>query len=113
MSAPRQPVDRLVVVADDREVAVLRREGPDPQVLRPVRVLVLVDVEVAPALLVPGEDVGRLVEEPDGIEQQVVEVERVRLAQALLVARASRAIVRSRRLAAFSPAGRASRSSPG
>ena len=39
-------VDRLVVVADDRQVAVLRGEGPDPQVLRAVRVLVLVDVEV-------------------------------------------------------------------
>ncbi len=51
-AAPR--VDRLVVVADDAQVAVLRRERPDPQVLRPVRVLVLVDVEVAPALLVPG-----------------------------------------------------------
>ena len=56
-------VDRLVVVADDGEVAVLRGERPDPEVLRPVRVLVLVDVEVAPAILVAGEDVGRLVEQ--------------------------------------------------
>ena len=44
-------------------------------------------MEVAPALLVLREDVGRLLEQPDGLEQQVVEVERVRLAQALLVAR--------------------------
>ena len=71
-------VDRLVVVADDREVAVLRGERPDPQVLRPVRVLVLVDVEVAPAILVAREDVGRLVEEPDRLEEEVVEVERAR-----------------------------------
>ncbi len=48
-------VDRLVVVADDGQVAVLRGERPDPEVLRPVRVLVLVDVEVAPAILVAGE----------------------------------------------------------
>ena len=84
-AAPR--VDRLVVVADDREVAVLRGQRADPQVLRAVRVLVLVDVEVAPLVLVLGEHVGRLLEQPDGLEQQVVEVERVGLAQALLVAR--------------------------
>ena len=65
---------------------MLRGERPDPQVLRPVRVLVLVDVEVAPAILVAREDLGRLVEQPDRLEQQVVEVERAGLAQALVVA---------------------------
>ena len=42
-------VDRLVVVADDAEVVVGRRQRPDPQVLGAVRVLVFVDVEIAPA----------------------------------------------------------------
>ena len=83
MSAPAPAVDRLVVVADDGEVAVLRGERPDPEVLRPVRVLVLVDVEVAPAILVAGEDVGRLVEEADGLEQEIVEVERADLLEPL------------------------------
>ena len=75
-AAPR--IDRLVVVADHAQVAVAGGQRPDPQVLRPVGVLVLVDVEVAPALLVLGQDVGRLLEQPDGLEQEVVEVERVR-----------------------------------
>ena len=75
---PAPAVDRLVVVADDREVAVLRGERLDPQVLRPVRVLVLVDVQVAPAILVAGSTSGASVEEPDGGEQQVVEVEGAR-----------------------------------
>ena len=66
---------------------MLRREAADPQVLRAVRVLVFVDVEVAPLLLVLGEHVGRLVEQADGLEQQVVEIERLGLAQSLLVAR--------------------------
>ena len=79
-------VDRLVVVADDRQVAVLRSERPDPQVLRAVRVLVLVDVEVAPPILVPGEGLGRLVEQSDRLEQEVVEVERARSREALGVA---------------------------
>jgi hypothetical protein len=43
-------------------------------------------MEVTPALLVLGEHVWRLVEQADGLEQQVVEVERLCLAQALLVA---------------------------
>ena len=83
-AAPR--VDRLVVVADDREVAALARERLDPQVLRPVRVLVFVDVEVVPAILVAGEDVGRLLEQAHGLEQQVVEVERAGRLEPLLVA---------------------------
>ena len=49
-------VDALVVVADDGEVVVLAARAADPEVLRAVRVLVLVDVQVAPALLVVGED---------------------------------------------------------
>src|SRR5712671_3548595 len=79
-------VDRLVVVADDGQVAMLRGEGPDPEVLRSVRVLVFVDVEVAPAILVPSKDVWCLVEQPDGLEQEVVEVEGADLLQALDVA---------------------------
>ncbi len=79
-AAPR--VDRLVVIADDAQVVVLLGERPDPQVLRPVRVLVLVHVQVAPALLVLGEHLRRLLEQADGLEQQVVEIERARRAGA-------------------------------
>ena len=63
-----------------------RRERLDPQVLRPVRVLVLVDVEVAPAGLVGVEHLGRPLEQLDRLEQQVVEVERADRPQPLLVA---------------------------
>ncbi len=53
-------VDGLIVVAHHREVAVLLREQLDPQVLGPVGVLVLVDVEVLPTLLVVGQHCRRL-----------------------------------------------------
>ena len=110
-------VDRLVVVADDREVAVLRGERLDPQVLRPVRVLVLVHVEVAPALLVAGEGLRRLLEQAHGIEQQVVEVDRVRLLQGRHVQPRQAGDLddraRSRAGAAGSRRGRPCRSSPG
>ncbi len=82
---PAPAVDRLVVVADHAQVVVLRRERPDPQVLRLVRVLVLVDVEVAPLLPVAGQDVRRLLEEAHRLEQDVVEVERTDRPQARLV----------------------------
>ncbi len=52
-----------------------RSQGLDPQVLRPVRVLVLVDVEEPPAALVSFEDLGRIVEETDRFQEQVVEVQ--------------------------------------
>ncbi len=79
-------VDRLVVVAHDAQVVVGRGERPDDPVLGGVRVLVLVDVEVAPAGLVAGEDLGLRLEEADGLDEEVVEVERAGGAQALRVA---------------------------
>ena len=82
-AAPR--VDRLVVVADHAQVVMARGEGPNPQVLGAVRVLVLVHVEVAPAFLVAGEDGGDLVEQSDRVEQDVVEVESAQLCEAGLV----------------------------
>ncbi len=82
---PAPGVDRLVVVAHDAQVVVGGGQGPDDPVLGPVGVLVLVDVQVAPARLVAGQDVRLGLEEPDGPAQQVVEVERAGLAKAPLV----------------------------
>src|SRR3546814_20970039 len=42
-------VDRLIVIADAAEVLVALRQEPQPEVLRHVGVLVLVDQAVAPA----------------------------------------------------------------
>ncbi len=56
-------------------------------VLRPVRILVLVDQDVLKALLVRGQDVRMVPEEPDRDPQQVVEVHRVGRHQPTLVLR--------------------------
>ena len=45
-------VDRLVVVADAAQILVLLRQEPQPQILRDVGVLVLVDQQIAEAPLV-------------------------------------------------------------
>ena len=78
-------VDRLIRVADGAEVAVLGREQLQQPVLRVVRVLVLVDEDVAerlpPALL----RLGKPLEHVHGQVQQVVEVHRVRAEQLALV----------------------------
>ncbi len=80
-------VDALVVVAHHAQVPVRRGKRLHPQVLRPVRVLVLVHVEVPPARLVALQHLGGLLEQLDRLEQQVVEVDGTHLAQALLVPR--------------------------
>ena len=82
-AAPR--VDALVVVADDGQVLALAGEQADPQVLGAVGVLVLVDVQVAPAILVVRQHAGRLLEQPHGLVEQVVEVERAGRLEARLV----------------------------
>ncbi len=79
-------IDRLVVIADNAQVVVARSQGLDPQVLRSVGVLVFVDVQIAPPSLVALQDGGRVLEEPNRLEQQIVEVERGGCLQARLVA---------------------------
>ncbi len=77
-------VDRLVRVADDAEIAVGFGEPAHQQILRPVRVLVLVHEQEAESVRVAGAD-RRLVEEVDRSQQQVVEVERVGVGERALV----------------------------
>ena len=78
-------VDRLVVVADDRQVAVLGRQQLQPAVLGVVGVLVLVDEDPAERLRVAVADLLEELEEVDRADQQVVEVHRVHAVELALV----------------------------
>ena len=78
-------VNRLVGVADDAQIAVPAGEALNEQVLRPVRVLVFVDHQEAELLAVPVANRLGLLEELDRLQQQVVEVEGVRVVQRLQV----------------------------
>ena len=80
-----EPVDRLGIVADDHQVAVLAGEQLQPAVLGVVGVLVLVDEDVAKAVGVALADLGEQLEHVDGAHEQVVEVHRVHAVQLALV----------------------------
>ena len=80
-------VDRLVGVPDDADVAVRLAQQLDDLVLRVVRVLELVDEDVAEALLVRGPHVVVGLQQVGRHHEQVVEVERVGPQQAALVQR--------------------------
>jgi hypothetical protein len=78
---PAPFVDRLVRIAHDAQVAVLRGEPLDQHVLRAVGVLVLVHHHVAELLRVALSNRLGFLHELHRVEQQVVEVERARLLQ--------------------------------
>ena len=78
-------VDRLVRVADDEDVAVLLGEELEQPVLRVVRVLVLVDEDVAERFLPLLARLGEALEHVDREEEHVVEVDGVRGEEPLLV----------------------------
>ena len=61
------------------------RQGPDDRVLGEIRILVLVDQDVAIDGVEPGADVGVLLEDRDDVDEQVVEVDGRRLAEPVLV----------------------------
>ena len=70
-------VDRLVVVADDGQVARGAGQQRDEAVLHGVRVLELVDEDVPAALRQRVEHLGEVAEEPQRQHEQVVEVDGV------------------------------------
>ena len=74
---PAPAVDRLVGVAGDAEVRVVDRQGPDDRVLGEVRVLVLVDEDVAEPGVELRPDLGVLLAGRDEVDEQVVEIDRV------------------------------------
>ena len=78
-------VDRLIRVADGADVAVFLRQQLQEPVLRVVRVLVLVHEDVAERLLPAVTSLREALQHLDGEHQQVVEVDRVRGDQTLLV----------------------------
>ena len=82
---PAKGVDALGVVAHDAEVLVAGRQHLGEAILGVVGVLVLVDMQIGPALLVRLEDLRLFLEEADGVEEEVVEVHRVGPPQGPLV----------------------------
>jgi hypothetical protein len=78
-------VDRLVRVADRADVAVLLRQQLQKPVLRMVRVLVLVDEDVAEGLLPALARLREVLQDLHREHQQIVEVGRVRGEHATLV----------------------------
>jgi hypothetical protein len=79
-------VDRLVLVADDGHVASRSHQVPDQLVLRAVRVLVLVDEDVLEAPAVGFADLLVAPQHLHRAQEEIVEVERVRRAQGLVIA---------------------------
>jgi hypothetical protein len=84
-----KPVDRLVLVTDHADVVVDRRQRLHQQVLRPVRVLVLVDEQMGAAARVALARLGGGVggEQRQCLEQDVVEVDGIGPQKARFVAR--------------------------
>ena len=78
-------VDRLVLVSHHAQVLPELRQQPHQFVLGPVGVLILVDHQVLEAPVVGFAYRLVVLEQPDGFEQEIVEIERGRLPQAVLV----------------------------
>ena len=77
-SAPR--VDRLIFIANGADVVACAREHQHELVLRTVRVLIFVDQDVLKAaVVILAHRRGRL-QQTNGVEQQVIEIEGIGLA---------------------------------
>ena len=78
-------VDRLILVAHHADVAVLLGKQAHQLVLAAVGVLILVDHDVVEASI-PGFACGVVVtQQANGLQQQIVEIERIGIAQRLFV----------------------------
>ena len=82
---PAKRVDRLIGIADDEQVPMLPGEQFDEHVLGAVRVLVLIDEDVSEPLLIGLEDLRERLEDLDGQHEDIVEIDRRRFHEALLI----------------------------
>ena len=78
-------IDRLVVVADAADVLARLGEEAQPEILRDIGVLILVDQHVAELAVIVGEHVRLLAEEAQAFEQQVAEIDGVQHLQPRLI----------------------------
>ena len=81
----------MIVVADAANVCVRLREETQPQILRHVGVLILVDQHVAEALLIALQHVGMILEQPQVLHQKVAEIDGVQILEAALIGGIERA----------------------
>ena len=79
------PIDRLIGVAGDADVAIARSEEIAHAVLDEVGVLVLVDKNMLELLLVALEQIGVFFQEAQRQKQQIVEIHSVAVAQLFLI----------------------------
>ena len=82
-------VNRLIVVAHDTKIPATAREQPDQLKLRPVRILILIDVNILKTILIILQNLRMGREELHRLHQQIVKIQRivlVKLALVLLVA---------------------------
>jgi hypothetical protein len=79
-------VDGLVIIADDEQIAVPRRQRFDQAELRVVGVLVFVHQHVVETLLVAARDVGPRAHQAHHLGDEIVEVEGAAFAQRMLIA---------------------------
>ena len=82
-AAPR--IDGLIVIPHDAEISVSRCQLANPCILNTVRILVLINVQVLPLRAVSLGDCGRLLQQPQSLNQQIVKVERLESLQLLRV----------------------------
>ena len=82
---PPPAIDRLIRVAGHGQVRIVDREGPGDHVLGQVRVLILVDQDIAVALVQARPHFGILAEQRGDVQQQIVEIDGVGAGQLGLV----------------------------
>lgn len=82
-AAPR--IDALVIVADHAEVAAFADQHLDDRELRGVRVLILVDQQIAVTVLVVRQHIGKIAEQLVHQKQHIVEIERILQLEKLLI----------------------------
>ena len=78
-------IDRLVVIADAADIVRALREQPQPEILRDIGVLILIDQYVAKAAVIIRQHIRILAQQADALEQQVAEVDRVERLQPRLI----------------------------
>ncbi|MCG3121181.1 MAG: hypothetical protein ALAOOOJD_04181 [bacterium] len=80
-------INGLIVIADGKNVARAAGQRLQKNILRPIRVLKLVDQNITKPIRVTGKNVRILAKQLQRVKQQIIKIHRVAFTQALLIMR--------------------------
>ncbi len=82
---PAPAVNRLIIIAHTANILMLRRQKPQPQILRHVRILIFVDQNILKPALILLQNILMRLENRYHVQQNIAKIDSIQITQSALI----------------------------